>query len=65
MLMLSRILISFVTLVTLVGSNIADRNNTHVFSELWSPHAQFHGAWFVIAPLACSPCCVFGLSGRR
>jgi hypothetical protein len=34
--MLSRILISFVSLVTLLGSNIADWNNTHIFSELWS-----------------------------
>lgn len=49
MLMLSRILITFVSLTTLIGSNIADWNSTHIFSELWSPHAHFHGAWFVIA----------------
>src|SRR5512133_3160790 len=46
---LARTLISFVTVVTLVGSNIADWNSTHIFSELWSPHAHFHGAWFVLA----------------
>jgi hypothetical protein len=48
MLMLSRILISFVTLVTLIGSNIADWNDTHIFSELplmclslvWLPGGQ-------------------------
>jgi hypothetical protein len=45
----ARILISFVAFITLVGSNIADWNNTHIFSELWSPHAHFHGAWFVVA----------------
>jgi hypothetical protein len=44
-----RILITFVTLVTLVGSNVADWNRTHIFSELWSPHARFHGIWFVFA----------------
>jgi hypothetical protein len=59
MLMLSRILISFVSLVTLLGSNIADWNNTHIFSELWSPHAQFHGAWFVIALSLLSLLCLW------
>ena len=49
MLMLSRIVITFVSLTTLIGSNMADWNSTHIFSELWSPHAHFHGAWFVIA----------------
>jgi hypothetical protein len=49
MLLLSRILITFVSLTTLIGSNIADWNSTHIFSELWPPHAHFHGAWFVIA----------------
>jgi hypothetical protein len=59
MFMLSRILISFVTLVTLVGSNIADWNNTHIFSELWSPHAHFHGAWFVITISLLSLLCLW------
>ena len=38
MLLLSRILITFVSLTTLIGSNIADWNSTHIFSELWPPH---------------------------
>jgi Family of unknown function (DUF6640) len=59
MLKLARILISFVTLVTLVGSNIADWNDTHIFSELWSPHAHFHGAWFVIAISLLSVLCLW------
>jgi cbb3-type cytochrome oxidase subunit 3 len=59
MFMLSRTLVSFVTLVTLVGSNIADWNNTHIFSELWSPHAHFHGAWFVIAISLLSLLCLW------
>jgi hypothetical protein len=46
MFMLSRILISFVTLMTLGGSNIADWNDTHTFSELWSPHAHKRGPFF-------------------
>jgi hypothetical protein len=47
--LLARALITFVSLVTLVGSNISDWNHTHILSDLWSPHARFHGAWFVIA----------------
>jgi hypothetical protein len=46
MLMLSRILISF-------------WNNTHIFSELWSPHAHFRGAWFVIAISLLSLLCLW------
>ena len=46
---LARCLIAFVSLVTLIGSNVADWNSTHIFSEMWSPHARFHGAWFVVA----------------
>jgi hypothetical protein len=49
MLLLARGLITFVSAVTLVGSNAADWNRTHIFSEMWSPHARFHGAWFVFA----------------
>jgi hypothetical protein len=49
MLPLARGLITFVSAVTLVGSNVADWNQTHIFSGMWSPHARFHGAWFVFA----------------
>jgi Family of unknown function (DUF6640) len=59
MLKLARILVSFVAAVTLVGSNIADWNNTHIFSELWSPHAHFHGAWFVVAISLLSLLCLW------
>jgi uncharacterized protein DUF6640 len=59
MLKLARILITFVTAVTLVGSNIADWNSTHIFSELWSPHAHFHGAWFVVAVSLLSLLCLW------
>ena len=45
--LLGRILVTIVTLITLVGSNLADWNHTHLFSELWSPHARFHGGWFI------------------
>jgi hypothetical protein len=47
--LLARSLITFVIGMTLVGSNVADWNQTHIFSEMWSPHARFHGAWFVFA----------------
>jgi hypothetical protein len=46
---LARTLVTFVALMTLVGSNAADWNATHIFSEMWSPHARFHGVWFVVA----------------
>ena len=47
--LLARAILTLVSIVTLVGSNISDWNRTHIFSELWSPHAHFHGAWFVVA----------------
>lgn len=54
MLALARILIGFVAAVTLIGSNLSDWNRTHLFSELWSPHARQHGAWllFVLSLLS-------------
>jgi uncharacterized protein DUF6640 len=48
-----------VSLITLIGSNIADWNKTHIFSELWSPDAHFHGAWFVIAVSLLSLLCLW------
>ena len=47
--MLARANLTLVSLVTLVGWNISGWNRTHIFSVLWSPHAHFHGAWFVVA----------------
>jgi hypothetical protein len=46
---IARYLITVVALMTLIGSNLADWNTTHNFSELWSMHARFHGAWFDFA----------------
>jgi hypothetical protein len=37
-----------VSIVTLVDSNISDWNRTHIFSELWSPHA--HGSRYAAVP---------------
>ena len=56
---LARILITLVTLSTLLGSNLADWNNTHIFSQLWSPHARLHGAWFVITITLLSILCLW------
>jgi Family of unknown function (DUF6640) len=64
MLTLARLLVTFVALVTLIGSNIADWNDTHIFSELWSPHAHFHGAWFVIAISLLSVLCLWLIWSR-
>ena len=47
--MLARILVTLATLMTLVGSNAADWNSTHLFSDQWSPHAKLHGAWMIFA----------------
>jgi hypothetical protein len=41
--LLARILVSLVSIETLIGSNLAGWNHTHIFSEMWSPHARFHG----------------------
>jgi hypothetical protein len=59
MLMLARLLVSVVALITLIGSNLADWNDTHIFSPLWSPHARLHGAWFVIAMSLVSLVCLW------
>ncbi|MBK5956934.1 hypothetical protein CCR97_01705 [Rhodoplanes elegans] len=65
MLLAPRLLISVVALTTLSG-NIADWNATHIFSELWSPQARFHGAWFVIAMTLLSVVSLWLVwSGRR
>ena len=43
------IFIIFSALATLIFPNLAVWNDTHIFSELWSPHARFHGAWQVLS----------------
>jgi hypothetical protein len=45
---IGRWLITVGALLTAVVPNLADWNRTHIFSELWSPHARFHGAWQVL-----------------
>lgn len=57
--MLARVLVTFATLVTLIGSNLADWNNTHLFSELWSPHAKLHGAWMIFTQSLLSLYCLY------
>jgi len=59
MIQLARILVSVASLVTLIGSNLADWNKTHLFSELWSPHAKFHGAWLIFAFSLLSLYCLY------
>jgi hypothetical protein len=59
MIQLARIPISVAALVTLIGSNVADWNDTHLFSELWSPHARFHGAWMIFAFSLLSLYCLY------
>jgi hypothetical protein len=57
--MLARLLVTFATLVTLVGSNAADWNSTHLFSEQWSPHAKLHGAWMIFTQSLLSLYCLY------
>jgi hypothetical protein len=45
---IGRWLITIGALLTAVVPNLADWNHTHIFSEVWSPHARFHGAWQVL-----------------
>lgn len=42
MTILSKALLSFVSLTTSVGCYIADWNETHIYNERWPPHAKFH-----------------------
>jgi hypothetical protein len=55
----ARIPVSVAALVTLIGSNLADWNQTHLFSELWSPHAKVHGAWMIFAFSLLSLYCLY------
>ena len=40
---IGRVLISAAAIQTAVVPILADWNETHVFSDQWSPHARFHG----------------------
>ncbi|MEM8573621.1 MAG: DUF6640 family protein [Pseudomonadota bacterium] len=42
-----KIVITAVTIFYGIVPAIADLNETHLFSPGWSPHARFHGAWFL------------------
>jgi hypothetical protein len=57
--MLARLLVTFATLVTLIGSNAADWNSTHLFSEQWSPHAKLHGGWMIFTHSLLSLYCLY------
>ncbi len=54
---IGRVLISAAAIQTAVVPIVADWNETHVFSDQWSPHARFHGVVSlamngVLAPVA-------------
>lgn len=38
----SRLLFSFVAIVTAVGAHLADFSDTHIFNPDWSGHAKYH-----------------------
>jgi hypothetical protein len=50
---LSKILISFAALVTIIIPSIMDLNDTHMTNPLWPPHARFHWSiqWYSITIL--------------
>ena len=39
-----KVLISATAVATMVGPYVFDFNETHIFNELWPPHAKFHNA---------------------
>ena len=63
--LLGRAILTIGALITLIGVNIADWNDTHVFSELWSPHARFHGAWWIFTISLLSAMCLWLLWSRQ
>lgn len=50
---LSKILISFAALCTIILPSIMDLNATHMTNPLWPPHARFHWSiqWYSITAL--------------
>jgi hypothetical protein len=47
---LSKYLISFCAVVTIILPSVMDLNSTHMTNPLWAPHARFHWSiqWFSI-----------------
>ena len=50
-----RALISAAVIQTVVVPTLADFNQTHIFSEAWSPHARFHGVVGLVTNAVLAP----------
>jgi hypothetical protein len=50
---LSKYLISFCALITIILPSVMDLNSTHMTNPLWAPHARFHWSiqWYSITTL--------------
>ena len=44
----SRIIFTTLSILLPVGAHLADYNKTHIFNQLWTPHAKFHDAQTLI-----------------
>lgn len=40
--LLSRVIFTLVSLTLVVGAHLADCSPSHIFNDLWPPHAKFH-----------------------
>jgi hypothetical protein len=43
-LMTGRVMLTIIALFTIIAPFLADWNPTHIYNELWPPHAKFHNA---------------------